>query len=53
MTLPVRKTERSRLGCPAYPDQTVTIPAYGWYEPHDIVLESIRLTGEKVIPHLR
>ena len=34
-------------------DQLVTTPGAGWYEPHEMVLESIRLCGEKVIPELR
>jgi alkanesulfonate monooxygenase SsuD/methylene tetrahydromethanopterin reductase-like flavin-dependent oxidoreductase (luciferase family) len=34
-------------------DQLVTIPGAGWHDPHDAVLESIRLVGERVIPRLR
>lgn len=34
-------------------DQLVTTPGAGWYEPHERTLESIALTGEKVIPSFR
>jgi alkanesulfonate monooxygenase SsuD/methylene tetrahydromethanopterin reductase-like flavin-dependent oxidoreductase (luciferase family) len=34
-------------------DQVVTTPGAGWHDPHDLVLESIRLLGKKVIPELR
>lgn len=34
-------------------DQVVLIPVIGWYMPHEKVLESIRLMGEKVLPHFR
>jgi alkanesulfonate monooxygenase SsuD/methylene tetrahydromethanopterin reductase-like flavin-dependent oxidoreductase (luciferase family) len=34
-------------------DQVVLIPVIGWYMPHEKVLESIRLMGEKVIPHFK
>jgi len=34
-------------------DQLVTTPGAGWHDPHDAVLESIRLCGEKIIPALR
>lgn len=34
-------------------DQLVTTPGAGWYDPHEAVLESIRLCGEKIIPELR
>jgi len=34
-------------------DQLVTCPAAIWNETHEVTLESIRLTGEKVIPELR
>ncbi|HEU4428229.1 MAG TPA: LLM class flavin-dependent oxidoreductase [Myxococcota bacterium] len=31
-------------------DQLVVVPAIGWYMPHERVLESIRVMGEKVLP---
>jgi alkanesulfonate monooxygenase SsuD/methylene tetrahydromethanopterin reductase-like flavin-dependent oxidoreductase (luciferase family) len=34
-------------------DQVVTTPGAGWHDPHEMVLESIRLVGEQVIPRLR
>ena len=34
-------------------DQVVTVPVCGWVQPHEMVLETIRLTGERVIPHLK
>jgi alkanesulfonate monooxygenase SsuD/methylene tetrahydromethanopterin reductase-like flavin-dependent oxidoreductase (luciferase family) len=34
-------------------DQVVTTPGAGWHDPHDKVLESISLMGEKVIPRLK
>jgi alkanesulfonate monooxygenase SsuD/methylene tetrahydromethanopterin reductase-like flavin-dependent oxidoreductase (luciferase family) len=34
-------------------DQVVTTPGAGWKDPHDKVIESIYLTGEKVIPRLK
>ena len=34
-------------------DQLVTTPGAGWHDPHEAVLESIRLCGEKIIPELR
>ena len=34
-------------------DQLVLIPVIGWYMPHEKTLESIRLLGEKVLPHFR
>jgi alkanesulfonate monooxygenase SsuD/methylene tetrahydromethanopterin reductase-like flavin-dependent oxidoreductase (luciferase family) len=34
-------------------DQVVTTPGAGWYEPHDLVIESIHLTGKTVLPRLR
>ena len=34
-------------------DQLVTTPGAGWHEPHDMVLESIRLCGAQIIPKLR
>jgi len=34
-------------------DQVVLIPVIGWYMPHEKVLESIRIMGEKVLPHFR
>lgn len=34
-------------------DQLVLIPVFGWSLPHEKTLESIRLLGEKVLPHFR
>jgi alkanesulfonate monooxygenase SsuD/methylene tetrahydromethanopterin reductase-like flavin-dependent oxidoreductase (luciferase family) len=34
-------------------DQLVLIPVVGWLMPHEKVLESVRLLGEKVLPHFR
>ena len=34
-------------------DQVVTTPGAGWHDPHDRVIESIQLVGEKVLPRLR
>ena len=34
-------------------DQLVTTPGAGWHDPHEMVLGSIRLCGEKIIPELR
>lgn len=34
-------------------DQLVLIPVFGWDIPHEKTLESIRVLGEKVLPHFR
>jgi alkanesulfonate monooxygenase SsuD/methylene tetrahydromethanopterin reductase-like flavin-dependent oxidoreductase (luciferase family) len=34
-------------------DQLVLIPVVGWYMPHEKTIESVRLLGEKVLPHFR
>ena len=34
-------------------DQLVVVPVIGWQMPHERVLESIRVMGEKVLPELR
>ena len=34
-------------------DQVVTTPGTGWYDPHDLVIESIHLVGKQVLPALR
>jgi alkanesulfonate monooxygenase SsuD/methylene tetrahydromethanopterin reductase-like flavin-dependent oxidoreductase (luciferase family) len=34
-------------------DQVVTTPGAGWYEPHDLVIESIHQTGKTVLPPQR
>jgi len=34
-------------------DQVVTTPGAGWHDPHDKVIESIHLVGEKVVPRLK
>jgi alkanesulfonate monooxygenase SsuD/methylene tetrahydromethanopterin reductase-like flavin-dependent oxidoreductase (luciferase family) len=34
-------------------DQLVLIPVVGWYMPHEKTVESIRVLGEKVLPHFR
>ena len=34
-------------------DQLVLVPVVGWHLPHEKVLESIRLLGEKVLPRFR
>lgn len=34
-------------------DQVVTTPGAGWYDPHDLVIESIHLVGKQVLPALR
>ena len=34
-------------------DQVVTTPGAGWYDPHERVIESIGVVGEKVLPRLR
>ena len=34
-------------------DQGVTTPGAGWYDPHDLVIESIHLVGKQVLPALR
>jgi hypothetical protein len=34
-------------------DQVVFVPAVGWHIPHEKILESIALMGEKVLPRFR
>ena len=34
-------------------DQLVVIPVFGWDIPHEKTLESVRVLGEKVLPHFR
>jgi alkanesulfonate monooxygenase SsuD/methylene tetrahydromethanopterin reductase-like flavin-dependent oxidoreductase (luciferase family) len=34
-------------------DQLVVVPAIGWHMPHERVLESIRVMGEKVLPEVQ
>ena len=34
-------------------DQLVLIPVFGWDIPHEKTIESIRVLGEKVLPHFR
>jgi alkanesulfonate monooxygenase SsuD/methylene tetrahydromethanopterin reductase-like flavin-dependent oxidoreductase (luciferase family) len=34
-------------------DQLVIIPVFGWDIPHEKTLESVRVLGEKVLPHFR
>ena len=34
-------------------DQLVVIPVFGWDIPHEKTLESVRVFGEKVLPHFR
>jgi alkanesulfonate monooxygenase SsuD/methylene tetrahydromethanopterin reductase-like flavin-dependent oxidoreductase (luciferase family) len=34
-------------------DKLVLIPVVGWNLPHEIVLESVKTLGEKVLPHFR
>jgi hypothetical protein len=34
-------------------DQLVVVPVIGWRVPHERVLESIRVMGERVLPEIQ